>query len=163
MEISSSLKETTGSDKINLTEIVFRFVNPVAFTFEDLIVILGLLLSTIFVLNTRTFPEYSPFPSLRHAPIDTVDASDDKDTDLPNWSSAASPSISVPNWFQDVPSQEKILAWPASVPFPSFKNPPIAIVFPSADKEIEEYEDISFAASPSISDPNWIQEVPFQV
>ena len=47
-------------------------------------------------LYTLTWPEFDPFPSFPSAPTAKTVPSDDNETDNPDLSSAASPSISEP-------------------------------------------------------------------
>ena len=52
---------------------------------------------------TRTCPALVPFPSFAGAPTATLVPSDDNDIERPNWSPAASPSISAPFWVHALP------------------------------------------------------------
>jgi hypothetical protein len=47
-------------------------------------------------LYTRTWPEASPFPSFLCAPIAIMLPSEERDTEIPDLSPAASPSMSLP-------------------------------------------------------------------
>ena len=93
-----------------------------------------------------------PFPSLEIAPIATTSPLAERETDQPEKSSAASPSISLPRCTQAVPFQAYTLTWPALVPFPELRIAPIAITRPLADRETDP-PDSSFGASPLISCP----------
>ena len=81
----------------------------------------------------------------------------------PNWSSAASPSISDPIWIQELLKYLNTLAWPVSVPL-AWLNLALAIIFkPLSDIETE-VPNWSPAASPFIADPRRLHdEVPVGV
>ena len=93
-------------------------------------------------------------PSLYGAPIATIEPLPDNDTEYPNWSPAASPSISSPNWFHDIPFHLYTRTCPESVLVPSLYGAPIATIVPSPDNDTE-YPKLSPPLSPSISLPNW--------
>ena len=107
-----------------------------------------------FQSNTRTWPELYPLPSSQIPPAARRDPSALRDTEWPNQSPAASPSMSAPTCTQAlVPvSQSNTRTWPASVPLPSFSNPPTARRDPSALR-LTEWPNVSPAASPSTSGP----------
>ena len=100
---------------------------------------------------TLTCPAKFPLPSFRGAPTATIFPFEDIDTDLPDISSGASPSISDPSFIQVPFSILYILTCPDCVPLASFCGAPIATVFPSDDKDTDQAW--SSEASPSISDP----------
>ena len=104
---------------------------------------------------TLTWPEERPLPSLYSAPIATMDPSLDKETEVPDWSLAASPSISLPSCVHVPLTFWYTLTCPASLPVPSLWTAPIATMDPSLDKETE-VPDWSLAASPSISLPSCV-------
>ncbi len=110
----------------------------------------------LIFLYTLTCPAYVPLPSLEFAPIATVLPSLLSETELPDRSPAASPSISEPCCVQVPLESLYILTWPAPVPLPSLPSAPMATVLPSLLSETEDPEP-SPAASPSISEPCWIQ------
>ena len=70
---------------------------------------------------------------------------------MPELSYAASPLISVPICDQVSLFSSNIRTCPESAPFPSFKEAPMATLFPSLD--IATFPDLSSKASPSISLP----------
>ena len=107
---------------------------------------------------TRTCPALLPVPSLYGAPIATRVPSEDIDTESPDQSAAASPSMSAPTWVHVPPLSAYTRTWPASVPVPSLRSAPIATRVPSAD--IDTDPDQSSAASPSMSAPTWDQFPP---
>lgn len=55
------------------------------------------LTGTVVYNNTRTCPALVPAPSFVIAPMATLLPSDDNETERPDWSYSASPSISLPN------------------------------------------------------------------
>ena len=63
--------------------------------------------------------------------------SEDKETETPDESIAASPSMSSPSLVQVDPFQLYTLTWPAKDAVSSFPYAPIATVVPSEDKETE--------------------------
>ena len=77
----------------------------------------------------------------------------DKETEYPELSFAASPSISLPNWLQVLLAYWYTLTCPEFEPLPSLLTAPMATIVPSLDKEAD-HPELSFAASPSISPPN---------
>src|SRR5690554_3319302 len=76
-------------------------------------------------------------------------------TDHPDWSKAASPSISSPCCIHTPDRNLYTRTWPASVPLPSLPRAPIATVKPSALK-LTDQPDRSIADSPSKSAPNCV-------
>ena len=103
-----------------------------------------------------TWPAELPFPSLEGAPMATRVPSADRDTEKPDKSLAASPSMSAPTCVQESPLSSYILTWPA---VPTLEGAPMAMRVPSADRDTEE-PDTSFAASPLMSAPTCVQEPP---
>ena len=89
--------------------------------------------------------------SFLRAPIATRVPSEDIDTEYPDWSLAASPSMSEPTWDHDPLLSEYTRTWPAS---PSLPRAPIATRVPSEDIDTD-HPDSSLAASPSMSEPTW--------
>ncbi len=61
--------------------------------------------------------------------------------------------MSPPNWTHDVSIYFNTRTLPESLPFPSLKGAPIAIVLPLLLK-LTEFPYLSFAASPLISAPS---------
>ena len=55
--------------------------------------------------KTRTWPELLPLPSFQFAPIAVIWPSADSETDTPDWSPIASPSMSTPNCCHAEPVQ----------------------------------------------------------
>ena len=104
---------------------------------------------------TRACPALLPAPSLAHAPTARVVTSADSDTEIPELSSAASPSMSAPSWTQS-PEAPAVAFYQClmlrSAPVPSLKSAPMARMVPSADSEIETPE-LPPKASPSMSAP----------
>ena len=82
---------------------------------------------------TRTWPADVPLPSFPVAPIATRVPSEDIDTDVPELSLEASPSISAPTWVQAPPLSEYTRTWPALEPLPSLYWALIATRVPSDD------------------------------
>ena len=80
---------------------------------------MGVLLAVYCHVYTRTCPAYEPAPLLLGAPIANVFPSDERLTDRPLWSPAASPSISKPNCVHDDPSHLYTRTCPAAEPLPS--------------------------------------------
>ena len=76
-----------------------------------------------------------------------------RETLIPLWSFAASPSISWPICTQEVPIKSYILTCPELEPLSSFEGAPIATLVPSALRETENPLLLD-PASPSISSPN---------
>ena len=99
---------------------------------------------------TLTWPALDPVPSFLRAPIATRVPSEDIDTEYPNWSLAASPSMSEPTWDHNPLLSEYTRTWPAAL----FMRAPIATRVPSEDIDTD-YPDWSRAASPSMSEPTW--------
>ena len=110
-------------------------------------------------LYILTCPALVPLPSLLVAPITTVLPSLLNETDPPDASYAASPSISAPCCVQVPFIFLYILTCPALVPLPLLLVAPIATVLPSLLNETDR-PDSSATASPSISAPCCVQ-VPF--
>ena len=106
---------------------------------------------------TRTWPELEPLPSLRIAPIATRVPSEDIDTECPERSVPASPSMSDPTWFHTPLLSAYTRTW--SLPPQSVRGAPIATRVPSDDRDIEN-PDSSYAAPPSMSDPTWLHVPP---
>ena len=61
---------------------------------------------------TRTWPALSPLPSFPGAPIATRVPSGDIDTEYPDSSPAASPSMSAPSWVHVPPLSAYTRTWP---------------------------------------------------
>ena len=68
------------------------------------------------------------------APMATREPSADKETEVPNSSAVASPTIAKPSWFHDEPSQSRMRTLPASL---LLFGAPMANREPSADKETD--------------------------
>ena len=100
----------------------------------------------------RTCPASFPFPSFLVAPMATLLPSDDNETEIPDRSSAASPSISLPIWVHSPPDSEYIRTCPALMPVPLLFHAPMATLLPSDDNETETPDWLP-EASPSISMP----------
>ena len=101
---------------------------------------------------TLTWPASLPLPSFFRAPMATIVPSEDRDTEYPEWSFAASPSISAPSCTQVPELSSYTLTWPASLPLSSLFRAPMATISPSEDRDTDHPEP-SYAASPSISAP----------
>ena len=101
-------------------------------------------------------PEVEPLSILLTAPIATILPSLLNETEFPDRSPAASPSISEPTCVQVPLMFLYILTCPDNEPLPSFPPAPIATVLPSLLNETE-VPDQSPVASPSISEPTCVQ------
>ena len=96
----------------------------------------------------RTCPELLPLSSLYGAPIATREPSEDNETEYPDSSDNASPSMSL-LFDQEFPHKSYILTCPVLLPLPSLYGAPIATREPSEDNETA-YPHLSDSASPSI-------------
>ena len=75
-----------------------------------------------------------------------------KETEMPDRSFAASPSISLPSWVQLPLLKAYTLTWPELIPLPSLYGAPMAIRSPAAFRETDQ-PDSSLLASPLTSLP----------
>ncbi len=91
-------------------------------------------------LYIRTWPASLPASSLPLAPMATLLPSEERDTEYPDWSPAASPSISDPTCTQTPLESLYIRTWPALIPVPPLPYAPMATILPSAEKYTYPHE-----------------------
>ena len=107
-------------------------------------------------LYIRTCPAFVPLPSFLYAPIATILPSLLSETEFPDSSPAASPSISEPTCVHVPLIFLYILTSPAKLPVPLLYHAPIATILPSLLSETE-FPDRSRIVCPSISEPTCVQ------
>ena len=110
---------------------------------------------------TRTCPDLLPLPSLCVAPMATRFPSALKDTDHPDSSPVASPSMSLPTCTQLFPDESYTRTCPEPSPFPSLYGAPMATRVPFALKDTD-HPYWSPAALPLMSLPTCSQLFPVE-